>query len=168
MKRNTAILLLLAAALVLGLTIGASGAYFTANDAAKGGYVLRIGHTPPIGEKFEDHKEVVITNEPDAATVFVRVKAFAAAKYQDKLGYTGSNWKKGLSGDFYYYYMLPLEGGTATDALHVSVSEVLPAGAEPGEKSNVIIAYESTPAIFTADGKPDFRTAWGADAPAAE
>ena len=168
MKRKNLLLLLLAAALILGMSVGAASAYFTANDAAKGGYVIRIGHTPPIDEKVEDRKEVVITNEEGAATVFVRAKAFVGEKYRDDLVYDGgSNWKKGESADFFYYYILPLEGGTATDALCISLSEVLPAGAKPGEKSNVIVVYESTPAIYTADGRADLKTAWGSDAPAA-
>ncbi len=169
MKLKRALLFLLAVILVAGMSVGAACAYFTANDDAMGGYKLSMGYTPPIYERVDGDKHVWITSEENAPTVFVRARAYTGTQFQQYLTYSGNNWKKGTTADFFYYYMLPLEGGNTTDELHVHVtSDLFPAGSQPGEQINIIVVYESAPAIFTETGEPDFTGAWGADAPAAD
>lgn len=165
MKQGKWLLFLLSLVLVLSMSVGVAHAYFTASVTPKGGYVLKIGYTPPIYERLDGDKHVTLTSEAGAPTVFVRAKAYTGTQYQQYLSYTGENWVKGKKdADFFYYYILPLEGGTSTSELHIHVStNLFPAGAEPGEQVNVIVVYESTPAVFTADGKPDFATAWDND-----
>ncbi len=166
MKLKQLLLFLLAVVLVAGMSVGVAQAYFTDSVDAKGGYVLRIGYTPPIEETLEGDKYVKLVSDDGAPTVFVRARAYTGAAFQTHLTYDGGEyWKEGATGQF-YYYILPLEGGQETTELVVHVtSDLFPQGALPGDEINVIVVYESTPAIFTEDGKPDFATAWGADAP---
>ena len=169
MKHKRSLLFLLALLLVVGMSVGAAWAYFTANDVAKGGYKLSIGYTPPIYERLDGDKFVRIVSEENAPTVFIRAKAYTGSAYQQYLTYEGVNWKKGTTEDFFYYYMLPLEANSSTTELQVHVtSDLFPAGSQPGEQINIIVVYESAPAIFTETGEPDFTGAWGADAPAAD
>ena len=171
MKQGKWLLFLLSIVLILSMSVGAAHAYFTASVTPKGGYVLKIGYTPPIEEDIAGYKIITLTSDAGKPTVFVRAKAFTGTQYQNDLVYEclpdeehpGTLWKKGRSSDFFYYYVLPLEGGESTQKLKVEVSAVFPEGAEIGEQVNVIVVYESTPAVFTADGKPDFASAWDND-----
>ena len=162
MKKRNWLLLLLAVALVLCASVGAASAYFTATASSRGGYVIHIKPDPHIDEEVTDHKEVTITNDEDASPVFVRAKAFTGAEYEDLLEYEGTNWNKGAEG--FYYYAKALNPGESTEKLNIKISMVLPEGAEIGEQANVIVAYESAPAIYKANGEPDFETAWGLNA----
>lgn len=165
MKQGKWLLFLLSLVFVLSMSVGAAHAYFTASVAPKGGYVLKIGYTPPISERLDGDKHVTLTSDVGAPTVFVRAKAYTGTQYQQYLTYTGENWVKGKqNADFFYYYILPLEGGSSTSELHIHVStNLFPAEAQPDEEVNVIVVYESTPAIFTSDGRPDFASAWDHD-----
>ena len=165
MKQGKWFLFLLSLVLVLSMSVGAAYAFFTASVTPRGGYVLRIGYTPQISEKLEGDKHVTLISEAGAPTVFVRAKAYTGVQFQQHLSYTGENWMKGKQNeDFFYYYILPLEGGSSTSELLVHVStDLFPAETQPGDEVNVIVVYESTPAVFSADGKPDYATAWGND-----
>ena len=163
MKQGKWFLFLLSLVLVLSMSVGAAHAYFTASVTPKGGYVLRIGYTPQITEDLESDKLVRLTSENGAPTVFVRARAYTGTQFQDYLAYSceDGSWTDG--GDGYWYYMKPLEGGSSTSVLRVHVSKnpnLFPAGAQPDEEANIIVVYESTPAVFTESGYPDFATAW--------
>lgn len=173
MKQGKCLLFLLALVLVLSMSVSTAYAYFTASVTPKGGYVLKIGYTPPINEDVAGDKTVWITSKTGSPTVFVRAKAFTGAQFQQALRYSAEDeyWRDGLPGsdpDGYWYYMKPLEGGSSTSKLYVQVhvtSEqfpdgVFPDGVQPGDQINVIVVYESTPAVFKEDGDPDFTTAW--------
>ena len=166
MKHKRLLLFLLTVILIACMSVGAAHAYFTDSVDVKGGYVLNIGYTPPIYERIDGNKHVWFQSEKNAPTVFVRARAYTGAAFQTYLKYTpGENWVIGATGEF-YYYILPLEAEGKTTELQINVtSQLFPSGALPGDEINVIVVYESTPAIFTEDGEPDFATAWGADAP---
>ena len=161
MRQGKWILFLLSLVLVLSMSVGAAYAYFTDSVNAKGGYVLRIGYTPQITEELEGDKVVCLTSENGAPTVFVRARAYTGSQYQEYLTYSSEDgsWEDGSDG--YWYYIKPLEGGSSTSKLRVHVStNVFPAGAQPDEEVNIIVVYESTPAVFKGNGDPDFATAW--------
>ncbi len=162
MKTRKWLLLLLALSLVLGASVSSTWAYFTDSDTVKGGYDIHLKPDTVITERVDGHKYVTIKNKDDAkSSVFVRAKAFTGTEYEQYLKYEGSsNWQPGAQ-DF-YYYQLPLAPGESTDELKVLISmELLPEqGATLEEERNVIVIYESTPAVFKANGDPDFVTAW--------
>ena len=161
MKTRKWLLIFLAVVMVLGASVGSAMAYFTASRTVMGGYVINLKPDPHIVEEVTDHKAVTITNAVDAGPVFVRVKAFTGTEYEDLLTYDcdDGHWFKGAQG--FYYYDLTLEAGAATSVLNVRISAVLPEDAEIGERSNVIVVYEGTPAVYKENGEPDFETAWG-------
>ena len=161
MKRSKWLLALLAAALVISAGAGTAYAYFTTYVTAKGGYVLHLSGGTEIEEKVSSWtKHVTIRSKEGSAPVFVRVKAFAAEPLT--LDISGENWQKGT--DDYWCYEKPLEGGSATsDELLIALLGV-PEGAQPGEDFNVAVVYETVPAVFTEDGRPDLAKAW-ADGP---
>lgn len=162
MKTRKWLLLLLALSLVLGASVSSTWAYFTDSNTVKGGYDIHLKPDTVITEEVTDHKYVTIKNKDDAkSSVFVRARAFTGSQYEQYLNYEGSaNWQPGPQG--FYYYLLPLAPGESTDVLKVLISkELLPEeGATLEEERNVIVVYESTPAVFKANGDPDFETAW--------
>ncbi len=167
MNKRKWFLLLLAILLVLGASQGSAWAYFTASETVTGGYVLSLTYTPPMEEVVDGDKTVWFHSDKDAPPVFVRVKAFTGELFQDDLVYTsdGDNWiEDAYTGDGssgYWYYMIPLEGGDESDKLYISVSAVLPeVGPEIEEQANVIVIYESVPAVYKSDGSPDFENSW--------
>ena len=163
MKRKTWLLLLLAVAMILTAGIGGAYAYFSSFATAKGGYVIHIPGDPELHEDPQPGKKVVtIENAADANPVFVRVKAFAGAEYQDGLQYDGGDYWIGPDADGFWRYKLALDGGESTQPLTISI-EKMPQNPEDGDSFNVIVVYESVPAVYTASGEPDLDTAWSLD-----
>ena len=171
MKRKHFVLAVLAIALVLSASIGTAFAYFTTYSDARGGYVIHLGHKSEIEESWlEGKKEIRIGNKANSADdvgkypIFVRVKIFAGTDLS--LGVpAGVNWVQ--SGD-YYNYLLPLycaldpsvETNSQTTPLKVEVNAVAGRVYKAGDKADVIVVYESVPAVFLPNGDPDFTTAW--------
>ena len=159
MKKNKWLLLLLAAALVLTAGIGTAMAYFTTYVQARGGYVIRLEDETEIVEDVSSWtKHVTIYNKEGSSPVFVRVKAFAADPI--KLEFRGEGWA--LGEEDYYYFQQPVAGGKNTDPeLQIHIGPV-PEDAKPGDDFNVIVVYESVPAVYTKDGDPDLAASWKA------
>lgn len=140
--------------LCLGIMINRIWAYFTTYTSAEGGHTIEIGDTTiEIEEKIDDgmdkHVKVVNTGDFEA---FVRVKAFAGDKYT--LSYiTGSKWKAGDNG--YYYYSEVLAPGSTTDELIVKVEN-------SEDEFNVIVVAESTKVLYKENGDPYYD--WNATA----
>ena len=136
--------LVLAAAAVLG--VGKAYAYFTTYVQADVSRTIHLGDITTIDEKYADwEKTVTITNSAESAkAVWVRVRAFAGSAY--KLDYAGSGWSQ--DGDWWYYGE-PLQPGGEAESIVVSILD-----AETGEKPaadgadfNVVVVYETTPAV---------------------
>ena len=159
MKFNKWLLFLLALVLVLASGIGTAMAYFTTYVNAKGGYVIHLEDKTEIIEDVSSWtKHVSILNKEGSSPVFVRVKALAVDPI--KLEFRGEGWVLG-EGD-YYYFQSPVEGGKTTEPeLQIHIGPV-DEDAKPGEDFNVIVVYESVPAVYTKDGDPDLAAAWAA------
>ena len=157
MKDRKWMLFILAVVLVLTACIGSAYAYFTSNSAAKGGYVIHISDSTEIKEEVSDWtKHVTILNKEGGAPVFVRVKAFCASPYE--LEYDGKNWT--IDDDGFYRYAFAVDGGSGTgDVLDIKIKDI-PEDAKPGDDFNIIVVYESVPAVFHEDGSPDRESAW--------
>jgi len=160
MKFNKWLLFLLALVLVLASGIGTAMAYFTTYVSAKGGYVIHLEDQSEIIEDVSSWtKHVSILNKEGSSTVFVRVKAVVDDP-EIKLEFRGDGWVLG-EGD-YYYFQSPLKGGETTDPeLQIHIGPV-DENAKPGDSFNVTVYYESVPAVWTMDDKPDLTAAWAA------
>lgn len=174
MKKRDMILAVLAVILVLSASIGAALAYFTSYAEARGGYVVHMGYETEIEENVEGNvKTIRITNTAGPGTdegtypVFVRVKVYhgsdctikvpAATNWKEENEETGSVW----------YYTVPLYTGETTEALEISISVAAGAEVKAGDPIDVIVTYESVPAVFNAhsesnsdDNSPDMATSW--------
>ena len=173
MKKNKWLLLLIAVVLIAVSGVGTAMAYFTTYVTAKGGYVIKLEDESEIIEDVISWtKHVTILNKEGSSPVFVRVKAFAIDPLM--LEFRGDNWQKGETDQFgytYYYYTLPVEGGKQTEpALQIHIGpapegsklHILsdPDEAKPGDSFNVVVVYESVPAVYTAHGVPDMEASW--------
>ena len=171
MKRRHFILAVLAIVLVLSASIGTTLAYFTTYSDAKGGYVIHLGHKSELKEDWvEGKKEIRIGNTANSENdvgkypIFVRVKVFVGTDLT--LGDPeGTNWEK--SGEYYYYQSAlycALEPSVDTESqtypLKVEVKAVEGKEFKAGDTADVIVVYESVPAVFNANGDPDITTAW--------
>lgn len=163
MKSRYFILAALAFALVLGMGISPAMAYFTDTDAANGGLEVKVTPSTEIYETWADNKKsIVITNDETATTpVFVRAKSDAPAILKQKV--SGEGWTDG--GDGWWYYgtnpgaLTPVEPGGETSPLiaelslpKVQTDEPAEGAVELGTEYNVVVLYESVPAIYNADG----------------
>ena len=151
------ILPLLAVVLVLSAGIGMASAYFTTYVTAKGGYVIHLNYETEIHEDVSQWtKRVSLYNREGSSPIFVRAKVFFADPYT--LEISGANWV--LDSEGFYRYQLPVYGGQSTaDELLIHISGI-PEDAKPGDDFNVIVVYESVPALFNEDGSPDLDKAW--------
>lgn len=148
MKKKNACLAALAVVLVLTASIGSAMAYFTAYTTAAGGYTINLGSKTTIEETFSDWtKHVVISNAEKSEPVFVRARAFGGSAFT--ITGSGSGWRDG--GDGFWYYEEPLAGGSSTAELTFSI-EGVPENALVGDSFNIVVVYESTPALYHEDG----------------
>lgn len=166
MKRNNLILAVLAIVLVLCAGIGAASAYFTTYADARGGYVIHMKYESEIKEEVEGNvKQVTISNVADPDTedgtypVFVRARVFAGNDVT--VSTSGTNWE--ASGD-YYFYTIPLFTGDSSETLSITVEAKANSTVRPGDPIDVLVTYESVPAVFKPDGTPDMATSWANDA----
>ena len=171
MKKRNWLLFLLAVVLVLGSSIGTAVAYFTTYVTSRGGYVIHLGNETTIEEPDVTNwtKRVTIKNTADASEpgklVFVRARAYVGAAYESGLTYEGASWlapgdpASPDKGDGFYYYYLPLAPQQSTTELLIKINNI-PVDAEEGDIFNVVVVYESVPAVLDANGAPDLATAW--------
>ena len=168
MKKKHLVLAVLAIVLVLCSSIGAAVAYFTTYSDARGGYVIHLGHKTTIKESVEGStKTIQIANVADPASdagkypLFIRVKVFAGTDCEIDETKTSDGWLK--AEDAYYYQDVLYAGDGEETGLTTPLSIKVKAASdtvEAGDVIDVIVVYESVPAVFTPDGSPDFSTAW--------
>ena len=165
MKKRTLLLAVLAVVLVLSSSIGSAVAYFTSYAKARGGYVIHLGGRTEIEERWDEGQKLVqISNvspqgiDTGKHPVFVRARAFCDSDLE--LGYTSDPegaWKE--DGDC-WYYQTALYTGDTSGTLKIRVRAKENEKIKPGETADVVVVYESVPALFTADGSPDLANAW--------
>lgn len=154
MKRKAIIAVALGAVLALGLSVGPAMAYFTDSTMASGGLVVNVKPDTDITEEFDSNgKHITITNSENATcAVFVRARAFASLD----VTYSGSGWHQGVAANGedpeWWYYDTELAPNSSTSTLDAKIT--FPADAEVGDNYNVVVVYESTPAMYNEDGSP--------------
>lgn len=166
MKKRTLLLAVLAVMLVLSSSIGSAVAYFTTYASARGGYVIRLGGRTEIEEKYENAQKLVrISNVPGKEDdkgkypVFVRVRAFSDSGLA--ISYISDPAGAWLADGDYWCYQKALFAGDTSDTLKISVNaKTEEKEFKTGDTADVIVVYESVPAVFKADGSPDLDTAW--------
>ena len=151
MKRRQILLTVVAAALVLSISVGGAWAYFTATTSASGGVTVKAGPKTDITEPDVSAwtKHVVITNDEDSPSVFARARAYAGADYT--LTYSGEGWTDG--GDGWWYCDEAIAPGGESPELLIAIGNI-PEKPEDGQSFNVQVVYEATPALYDADGNP--------------
>ena len=146
------ILLVVASALVLSLTVGLALAYFSDSTAAEGGKPVTLGGQTTIVEQQKDNSKVIRIQNTGETDVVVRVAVYGPTEIK----YTGSGWTK--SGDFWYYdKVLPV--GATSDP--ITATWEVPK--DLGDDYNVVVVQESDQVVYNASGKivkPDTKPAW--------
>ncbi len=152
MKKASIGLALLAALLVAGSSLSAAWGYFTTYTQARGGLPIDLGHETEIHEDVSDMtKHLVIENKEESSPVFVRARGFSDSEHPLTYSAPEGGWKDG--GDGFWYYEKPLQPGESTTKLDVKIG--LPGGEpEDGDEFNVVVIYESTLALYDAEGNP--------------
>ena len=147
MNKKKLFLTVAAAVIALSVVILPALAYFTAHTEAEGSIELSFGYKTNISEEVSGTtKTVVVVNEEDSSEdCFVRVIIHTTGIVGYKC--SGAGWSE--SGG-YWVYDEPLAPGNATSELTVDITP--PEGAQPGDKFNVAVVYESTKAEYNADG----------------
>lgn len=157
-KRVTGILAAVALLSVLAAGIGGAGAYFTDRAEGSQNHTVRLGDSTTVQETTVDwNKQVTITNSATSdQAVWVRAQAFAGSDIQSLLQYGGTGWAAGEGG--WYYYASPVQPGQAASVLNVQIPEQNLPKADEGLTFNVIVVYETTPAL-DIDGTETAQTA---------
>jgi len=172
MKKRTLILAVIAVVLVLSASIGSAVAYFTTYATARGGYVIYLGARTEIEERISNNRKIVqIFNRAQSDEdigkypVFVRVRAFTDSDGTlDYSANAGSLWQPRNDGCWYYQKAIYAgtsahpEGAVTDPAFIVDVK--VNRALKEGEQLDVVVVYDSVPAVFNADGSPDLDTAW--------
>lgn len=174
MKKIHGFLAVLAIVLVLSASIGAASAYFSTYADAKGGYMLHLGHETEIHEEVDGTvKSVRIQNIADAAEdigqypVFARVKVYHGSDCTVTVTGADGNWEEKEAG--VYYYRLPLFANDPASPASgfdwetsVLTADVQPADPDlkAGDVIDVVISYDTVPALYTTGGAPDLELSW--------
>ena len=148
-KWSTIVLAVLALVLVVNFGVSESMAYFTTYATAKGGYWITLGSSSEIREKMVEWDKYIQVENVGETPCFVRVKAFAGASYE--LKYTDkTDGKWSLGEDGYWYYSDPVEPGTMTGELVISIK----VPEDLASSFDVTVIQESTAVLYDDQGAP--------------
>ncbi len=152
MKKLSVFAALLVAVMVAFSSLPAAWGYFTTYTQARGGLRLDFANRTEIYEEVSDMtKHLTIQNFEDSSPVFVRARGFSDSSHPLTYSAPDGGWEDG--GDGFWYYTKPLQPGETTTKLDVKIN--LPTGEpEEGDQFNVVVVYESTLALYDADGNP--------------
>ncbi|MBR2188015.1 MAG: hypothetical protein IJ860_01200 [Eubacterium sp.] len=162
-KKLYGVLMAAAVLSVAAAGIRQANAYFTTYAEAKGGYTIHLGDETTVEEEVVgSEKRVTLTNSSTSSqAVYVRARAFAPNEIKDGLTYNkpasqgvsaSEKWSQPTDSDPWCYYSDVLQPGESADVLVVSVTEV-PEEAVDGQSFNVVVVYETTPAVQNGDGQ---------------
>ena len=141
MKKRSIVLSVLAAVLILSLSVGSALAYFTTFTTVDGNAPFKAGNITRIDESYEGNvKSVWITNlSSSKESVFIRARVFSAVPV------SVSGTEKWSQHGEYWYFSDAVPPGGVTDVLNVTIN--FKSGFDPedyvGEKISVIVVYEA-------------------------
>ncbi len=146
------IIILVSLLMITLVSVPKALAYFYTYTSAQGTLRVSITDESSFEETVVDKtKTLSIKADNDSDPIFVRAKIIKTSDVETNID-LGTGWS-GPRDDDFYYYDLPLDGKegmfdqTATD---IVVTIKFPASAEDGDKYNVVVLYEATPAIFSS------------------
>ena len=142
--RKQNILFIIAAVLVLSLSVGFASAYFSDHEAAKGAATINLGAKDEIVESWDEGiKHVSIKNNSDKTELVVRVAVYGPNGENAKLSVDAKgDWED--HGDGYYYYKKILQPGKATPADHLTAKVVFKEGTEAdlGDNYDIVVMQD--------------------------
>ncbi|MBR6114869.1 MAG: hypothetical protein IKQ10_06745 [Oscillospiraceae bacterium] len=144
MKKSKLLLAGVALVLLVCFSIGSASAYFTDYERVQGVGTIFLAPSTEITEEPPDpqdgRKVVTVSNSSEDMAMYFRAKVFTSLK-----GWyiTGDGWSSG-AGD-YYYYADPVEPQGAAGPMTVNFE--LPEDAKDGDEVNIIVVYETIPAV---------------------
>ena len=136
------ILLVIAAVLVLSLSVGFASAYFSDHEAAQGSATIQLGGKTQIVEDWDGNiKKVSIANIGKVADndteVIVRVALYGPEGM--RVDYNKATWY--FDGTYYYYKgILQLNESTPIDDLKASIEGI---SGELGDSFDIVVIQES-------------------------
>lgn len=152
-KRTAIFIVSLGLCLALIAPVGVAWGYFTSYVTTRGSLPISLGTQTEITEDFSNWtKSISVSNQTGSSPVFIRVKAFSGSNLN--LSYDDRNeglWN--LDADGYWYYANPVDPGSSTSILKVIIGGA-PSDAKENDEFNVVVVYESTLALYDANGKP--------------
>ncbi|MBQ3322179.1 MAG: hypothetical protein IJH05_04980 [Firmicutes bacterium] len=155
MKRK--ILLVIAAVLVLSLSVGFASAYFSDHEAAQGAATIKLGGQTDIEEKWDDGiKDVSILNTGETEMV-VRVIFYGPDSENAKMSvHVPENSKYWVKHGDYYYYKAVLQPKKQTPFGELTAEVIFKEGTEAdlGENYDIVVMQEAAQATYEyVDGK---------------
>jgi len=154
LAKNRSILIIIAMALVLSLSVGMTFAYFSDHTAAKGEAIVNLTGKTEIVEKVKDDKKTIVIKNIGNTDVLVRVAVYgpSAMTVTPESGWTEKK------GDFYYYESI-LQVGKSTSSITAYIEG--PEGIV--ENFDVVVINECIPVTYNEDNTVFIPSDWAQD-----
>ena len=156
--KNKKILLAIAMALVLSLSVGMTFAYFSGHTAAKGEATVALGGKTEIVEKVSNAEKIIGIKNLEDTDVLVRVGIFGPSTMSEEdIKYNENDWVK--KNDGFYYYRHILSGKASTES-NITAAVRGPEGEV--ENFDVVVVNECVPVTYQ-DGSIYIPDDWAKD-----
>ena len=152
--KNKKVLTIAAILLVLAVSVGLAGAFFSDYDHALGQATFSLGGNTVIEEQVIDLEKTITIHNKGDGEVFVCVSIYGP----DGMTVTpGEGWSE-ADGVWYYQDVLPAGGDTSSIVASIAG---LPVTVDLSE-FDIIVTHVSVPVVYDADGNADFDASWAA------
>ena len=152
MKRN--VLFVIAAVLVLSLSVGFASAYFSDHEAAQGAAVIHMGGQSKIVEDVDENSKSVQIQNTGETEIVVRVAIYGPT---DMTIEKSDDWVE-MNGFYYYKKVLNPDpegqgNGDLTEAGSLVAKTVYPAGTDLGQEYEIVVVQECAQARYDDNNK---------------
>lgn len=157
--RRKTIMLVIAVALVLSISIGTAFAYFSDRTEATGEASLTLGSKTDIEETVTDNQKTISIKNTGETDVLVRVGIYGPDTMTvDQI--SGTDWEYDETTGFWYYTkVLPAPQGSQESATSNIIAQVT---APSGQASNfdIVVVQESAQVTYDENGKVKVPEGW--------
>ena len=154
-QRKTCVAFIIAAVLVLAVSVPSALAFFSTYTRVKGGAPVILQETVTFTEEENDSgdKRIKITVDKDSDPVFVRVGVYASEDILNRIE-ADNTWQ--YDGTWYTYNSVLKAGETAELNLEVDKVNL------DTDEFNIVVVHEYIPAILNEAGEyvPDWNAKW--------